>query len=70
MADVILEVSVRSWTEQGVRECTISNASASFEVLFGQPLSPVPGFWTSMCLDAENLVRLLMARLPSSRGEM
>ena len=74
IADVVMEVEMDEWSRDAARACRITNATPSFEAIFGQPHKTNSGFWPSLCTNADALSDLLVrsVRVPSgsARGEL
>ena len=63
IADVVLEVCIDSWSEESVRACRLASANdAAYADLFGDaPSCDAAGSWPKLCVDADQLVQLLMS---------
>ena len=55
---------VEEWTPRGVRACRLAHATPSFQALFGVECSAAPGFWPSLCIDADARARATHRALP------
>ena len=63
IADVVLEVYMDSWSEESARACRLASANAAaYDDLFGgAPSCDTAGDWPRLCVDADQLVQLLVS---------
>ena len=58
IADVVLELSVADWSDE-LNSCSVVEANDAYEKLFGVQPTSRPGAWPALCLDSQDLRRVL-----------